>query len=209
MTFKVGTDPDMAQVLVQNKVQLATPTLPEEIKRTGVSVEKQSTSMLMVISIFSPDDQFDNLFLSNYASLNIKDALMRINGVSQVTIFGEMEYSMRVWLDPTRMASLDLTTTDVLNAIREQNVQVAAGQVGAMPSSDGTEFQYTLRARGRLGSIEEFENIILRANPDGSQVRLNAVARLELGAKPTAVPLPITMPRQRTWVFIPRRVPTR
>jgi multidrug efflux pump subunit AcrB len=138
VTFNVGTDGDQAQINVQNRVSLATPLLPEEVKRQGVSVKKQSTSMLMVISIFSPDESYDDIFLSNYTSINIRDALSRVPGVSDVSILGERSYGMRIWLDPQRLASFGLTAGDVIATIREQNLQVAAGSVGEAPSPSNT-----------------------------------------------------------------------
>ncbi|MFD2230726.1 efflux RND transporter permease subunit [Alkalimarinus sediminis] len=183
VTFEVGSDPDMAQVRVQNLVQQAIPKLPEETSKQGVNVNKQSTSMTMIVNLFSPEETHDGLFLSNYASLSVTDALARINGVSKVTIMGALDYGMRIWLNPDRMASLNLTVQDILNSVREQNVQVAAGQVGAPPSPSYQQFQYTLRTTGRLTSVEDFENIILIAREDGSSVRLKDVARLELGSQ--------------------------
>ena len=150
ITFAVGTDADMAQVRVQNRVQRAMPKLPEEVKRLGVSVDKRSSNMLMVVNLGSPGSTFDPLFLSNYASINVKDSLARIHGISDVRILGDLEYGMRIWMNPGQMASLGITTQDVVDAIREQNVQVAAGQVGAPPSPDNQQFQYTLQVRGRL-----------------------------------------------------------
>lgn len=183
ITFEVGSDPDMAQVRVQNLVQQAIPKLPEETTKQGVRVNKQSTSMTMIVNLFSPNESHDALFLSNYSSLSITDALARINGVSKVTIMGALDYGMRIWLNPDRLASLNLTVQDVLNSVREQNIQVAAGQVGAPPSPSYQQFQYTLRTAGRLTSVEEFENIVLVALEDGSSVRLKDVARIELGAQ--------------------------
>jgi HAE1 family hydrophobic/amphiphilic exporter-1 len=181
VTFAVGTDPDMAQVLVQNRVNQALPVLPIEVQRTGVSVEKQSSEMLLIINLYSPNGTFDNLFLSNYASINVNDALARINGVSQVTIFSEQEYAMRIWLDADRLTSLNMTPSDISAAINEQNVQVAPGQVGAAPGPSKTQFTYTITTQGRLATVEEFEDIIVRAEDD-SIVRLGDVARIELGA---------------------------
>ncbi len=184
ITFEVGTDPDIAQVNVQNRVALATPRLPEEVVRQGVTVRKQSTNLLLVVNVTSPDGSRDSLFLSNFAGINLVDRLARLPGVGQVTVFGERAYSMRMWLDATRMASLGITTGDVIAAIREQNVQVAAGQVGAPPTGDDdAPFQYTVRTQGRLGDVEQFRDIIVRAKPAGSSVRLRDVARVELGAQ--------------------------
>ncbi|MBL8658778.1 MAG: multidrug efflux RND transporter permease subunit [Rhodospirillales bacterium] len=183
VTFAVGTDPDIAQVNVQNRVSLATPRLPEEVNRQGVSVRKQSTNLLLVINVLSPKGTYDSLFLSNFASINMTDALARLPGVGQVTIFGARDYGMRMWLDAQRMASLGITTSDVVAAIREQNVQVAPGQIGAPPIDGEQQFQYTIRTQGRLADADAFRNIIIRANPDGSSVRVGDIARVELGAQ--------------------------
>jgi len=182
VTFEVGTDTDIAQVQVQNRVSIALPQLPEEVKRQGVTTLKSSPSILFVITLVSPDGQYDDLFLSNYAILRVVDELKRINGVGDVTLFGAGDYSMRVWLDPERLKARDLTTMDVLSAIQAQNIQVAAGQIGAPPAPPGTQFQYTVNTRGRFTSAEEFEDIILRTV--GTRiVRLGDVARIEVGAK--------------------------
>jgi len=183
VTFEVGVDGDIAQVNVQNRVTQATPKLPEEVKRQGVNVKKQSTSMLLVVNLYSPNETYGGLFLSNYASINIRDVLVRIPGVSDVDILGGQDYSMRVWLQPDRMAAKGISTTDVYNAIREQNVQVAAGKIGQSPAASGQQFQYTIQTKGRLADPAEFENIILRTGSDGSILRLKDVARLDLGAK--------------------------
>jgi len=183
ITFEIGTDPDMAQVRVQNLVQQATPKLPEETTRQGVQVSKKSSSMTLIVNLSSPNETHDALFLSNYASLSITDALARIKGVSDVSIMGELAYGMRIWLNPDRLSSLNLTVQDVLGSVQEQNVQVAAGQVGAPPSPDYQQFQYTLRTAGRLSSVEEFEDIIIIAQEDGSTVRLKDVARVEFGSQ--------------------------
>jgi len=183
ITFEIGTDPDMAQVRVQNLVQQATPKLPEETTRQGVQVSKKSSSMTLIVNLSSPNETHDALFLSNYASLSITDALARIKGVSDVSIMGELAYGMRIWINPDRLSSLNLTVQDVLGSVQEQNVQVAAGQVGAPPSPDYQQFQYTLRTAGRLSSVEEFEDIIIVAREDGSSVRLKDVARVEFGSQ--------------------------
>ncbi|MDA9981829.1 multidrug efflux RND transporter permease subunit [Gammaproteobacteria bacterium] len=183
VTFETGIDGDIAQVNVQNRVTQATPLLPEEVKRQGVNVKKQSTSMLLVVNLYSPNDSYDGIFLSNYASINVRDVLVRIPGVSDVEILGGQDYSMRVWLQPDRMAALGITTTDVFDAIREQNVQVAAGKIGQSPAPAGQQFQYTIQTKGRLADPAEFESIILRTGEDGSILRLKDVARVELGAK--------------------------
>ncbi len=183
VTFAVGTDPDIAAVQVQNRVALATPLLPEEVTRRGVSVRKQSTNLLMVISIFSPDDSFDQTFLSNYASINIRDALVRVNGVGDAEIFGARDYGMRVWLRPDRLTSLNLTTDDVVQAIRSQNLQASPGAVGAPPAPPDQQFQFSIRVEGRLAQADAFADIVVRANPDGSFVRLGDLGRIELGAQ--------------------------
>ena len=183
VTFEIGTDLDDAQVLVQNRVALATPLLPEEVVRQGVSVKKQSTNIILVLSLISPNRQFDNLFLANYATLRLRDELSRVNGVGEVTVFGTANYSMRVWLDPEKLKARGLTTQDVVNAIREQNVQVAAGQIGQPPAPDGQVFQYTVSVLGRLSTAKQFENIIVRTGSGGRLTLLKDVARVELGAQ--------------------------
>ena len=183
VTFEVGADPDIAQVNVQNRVALAQPQLPEEVVRQGISVRKQSTNLLLVINLTSPNKTYDSLYLSNYGTINLLDALSRVPGVGQATIFGARDYSMRMWLDAGRMASLGIATSDVVRAVREQNVQVAAGQIGGAPSDPDQQFQYTIRTQGRLDDVGAFENIIVRARPDGSSVRIRDIARVELGAR--------------------------
>ena len=183
VTFEVGADPDIAQVNVQNRVALAQPQLPEEVVRQGISVRKQSTNLLLVINLTSPNGTYDSLYLSNYGTINLLDALSRVPGVGQATIFGARDYSMRMWLDAGRMASLGIATSDVVRAVREQNVQVAAGQIGGAPSDPDQQFQYTIRTQGRLDDVGAFENIIVRARPDGSSVRIKDIARVELGAR--------------------------
>ena len=150
VTFKLRTDLDTAQVLVQNRVNLALPVLPEEVRRTGVSVNKQSASMIMCVNLISPDGSRDELYLNNYALLQVKDTLARINGVGSITIFGS-EYSMRIWLDPNKLAALDLTASDVVQAIQEQNKQVAAGVVGQEPAPKGTQFSGCREHSGTIG----------------------------------------------------------
>ena len=189
ITFAVGTDPDLAAVNVQNRVAIAQSRLPQDVVRQGIITRKQSSNMLMVVNLTSPEGTRDGLFLSNYASIHLQDPLARLDGVGNVAQFGALDYGMRVWLDPNRLAALKLTATDVAGAIRAQNVQATAGELGAPPfgggaSSDGApQFQYAVRARGRLASVEEFGNVIVRANADGSFVRLRDVARVELGSQ--------------------------
>ena len=183
VTFDVGTDPDIDQVNLQNRVQLATSKLPKEVVDQGIDVRKRSASIMAVISFYSPKRTRDRLFLSNYVSKNIKDALVRLKGVSDAFIFGEFEYSMRVWMDSGRLTALGLTADDVIGAIRQQNVQAAVGSIGSEPVGDGQQLQFTLRAKGRLDEVEDFEKIIVRANAHGGVVRIRDIARVELGAK--------------------------
>ncbi len=183
VTFEVGTDLDTAQVLVQNRVSLAEPLLPTEVRQLGISVKKQSTSILLVASLTSPDKTFDSLYLSNYASLRLRDELSRVDGVGEVTVSGSGAYSMRIWVDPTRLDARGLTFQDLLVQLRQQNVQVAAGQIGQPPMAGVGDFQLTVTALGRLTTPEEFENIIVKFGDDGSLTYLRDVARVELGAQ--------------------------
>ncbi|ELR65691.1 RND efflux system, inner membrane transporter CmeB [Photobacterium marinum] len=183
VTFDVGTDPDMAQVNVQNRVSQIESKLPAEVRMVGVTVKKRSPDLLMVLNFYSPEGRYDDKFLINYINLNVKDQLARVKGISEVNVIGGGEYAMRVWLDPEKMANLGLTTSDVNAALAEQNVQVAAGKVGAPPFNNVQEVQFNLVTKGRLESVSEFENVVLRANPDGSVVYLKDVARVELGKK--------------------------
>jgi HAE1 family hydrophobic/amphiphilic exporter-1 len=183
ITFEIGTDLEDAQVLVQNRVALASPLLPEEVQRQGVSVKKQSTNFILILSLISPEGEYDTLFLANYATLRMRDELSRINGVGEVTVFGTANYSMRVWLDPEQLKVRGLTTQDVIASIREQNVQVAAGQIGQPPAPPGLEFQYTVSVPGRLNDPEQFENIVVRTGDGGRLTRLKDIARVELGAQ--------------------------
>jgi hydrophobe/amphiphile efflux-1 (HAE1) family protein len=181
VTFRIGTDIDRAQVQVQNRVAQALPRLPEEVRAIGVSALKSSPAFLMVVHLTSPDGRYDSLYLRNYATLNVRDTLARLSGVGDVRVFGAGDYAMRVWLDPQKMAARDLTTGDVVGAIREQNVQVAAGQVGAPPAA-GAEFQLALNAKGRLESEDEFGQIVIKTGQNGEAVLLRDIARMELGA---------------------------
>jgi hydrophobe/amphiphile efflux-1 (HAE1) family protein len=181
VTFRIGTDIDRAQVQVQNRVAQALPRLPEEVRAIGVSTLKSSPAFLMVVHLTSPDGRYDSLYLRNYATLNVRDTLARLNGVGDVRVFGAGDYAMRVWLDPQKMSARDLTTGDVVGAIREQNVQVAAGQIGA-PPAEGSEFQLALNTQGRLENEEEFADIVVKSGQGGEVVRLRDIARLELGA---------------------------
>ncbi|MGI9508487.1 MAG: efflux RND transporter permease subunit, partial [Geminicoccaceae bacterium] len=183
VTFEVGTDPDIAAVNVQNSVTIASPQLPQEVRDQGVTTRKQSANILLIVNMTSPDESREGLFLSNYASIYMQDRLARINGVGSVSQFGALDYGMRVWMDPDRLTSLDLTTADIAQAIESQNIQASAGQLGAPPFESTPSFQYTLQAKGRLVSVEEFENIVVRAEADGSFVRLRDIARVELGSQ--------------------------
>ncbi|CCN80945.1 efflux RND transporter permease subunit [Vibrio nigripulchritudo] len=181
VTFDIGTDPDMAQVNVQNRVTQIESKLPPEVRMVGVTVKKNSPDLLMVLNFYSPEGKYNDQFLINYVNLNVKDQLARVKGISNVSVIGGGEYAMRVWLDPEKLASLKMTTSDVYAALAEQNVQVAAGNIGAAPYANPQEVQFNLVTKGRLETVEEFEGVMLRANPDGSAVYLKDVARVELG----------------------------
>ena len=183
VTFAVGTDPDIAAVNVQNRVAIANAQLPRAVVRQGIVTRKQSSNLLMVINLFSPDGSRDDLFLSNYASIHIQDALARIDGVGSVSQFGALDYGMRIWLDPERLTALNLTSGDIAAAIESQNIQATAGQLGAPPFEGVPQFQYAIQAKGRLASVEEFGGIIVRAGADGAFIRLRDVARIELGSQ--------------------------
>ncbi|WP_428696922.1 efflux RND transporter permease subunit [Stappia sp.] len=183
IVFEVGTDPDIATVNVQNRVSQATSSLPAEVTRSGVTVQKASTNMLLVVTLFSPKRTYDEVFLANYASINIKDALARVKGVGKADVLTDFAYGMRIWLDPDRLASLSLTPSDFIAAIQDQNIQVAAGQIGAPPAPEGQQFQYTVKAQGRLSTPEEFKKIVLRSGAEGALVRVGDVARVELGSQ--------------------------
>jgi multidrug efflux pump len=189
VTFKLGVDLDVAQVLVQNRVSQALPILPDVVKATGVTVKKQSPSFLMVINIYSDVNPetgkpyYDQLYLSNFATIQIKDAIARIDGVGDVFLFGQQDYSMRVWLDPDKLSSRNLTAGDVIRVLREQNVQVAAGQIGQPPVPRGLDFQYTLGAQGRLAEPEQFDRLVVKTGSDGEVIYLRDVSRSELGPR--------------------------
>src|SRR5437660_8165969 len=183
VTFQNGVDLNMAQVLVQNRVSLAQPILPDLVKRRGVTVKKKSPSVLMIVNLFSPDNSRDNLYLSNYATIQLKDELSRLNGVGDITYLGQRDYSMRLWLDPAKMATRNLTASDVVAAIEQQNTQVAAGQLGQPPVSSGQVFQFTMSTMGRLTDVDQFADMILKTDARGRIVRLADVANIELGAQ--------------------------
>ncbi len=182
VTFRPGTDLNLAQVLVQNRVALAQPILPDLVKRRGITVKKKSPSILMMVNLYSPDSSRDSLYLSNYATIQLRDELSRLSGVGDISFLGQRDYSMRIWLDPQRLAMRGLSTTHVIQAIEQQNTQVAAGQIGQPPTPSGQVFQYTMATRGRLSDEDDFGRMILQTGNDGRVTRLEDVARIELGA---------------------------
>ncbi|MBA3913267.1 MAG: efflux RND transporter permease subunit, partial [Acidobacteriales bacterium] len=182
-TFDLNRDPDLAAVDIQNRVNTAQGRLPNAVKTTGITITRASNNFVFGAGVFSPDGRYTPLFMSNYLDVYVRDTLKRVPGVADVFIFGERRYSMRMWLDPERMASRSLTATDVVSALQEQNVEVAAGQVGQPPIQAGQAFQISVRAIGRLTSPAQFENIILKSNPDGTLVRVKDVGHAELGAE--------------------------
>jgi multidrug efflux pump len=183
VTFEIGTDPDQATIDVNNRVQAAQARLPEEVRRQGVTVNKRSSSILTVITMYSPDGRYDPIYVSNYALLNVLDELKRTTGVGDARLFGSKDYSMRIWLKPDKLAQHDLTPDDIATAIREQNAQFAAGAFGQAPTNEDLAFTYTISTKGRLITVEEFENIILRSDAKAATLRLKDVARIELGAQ--------------------------
>src|SRR5215471_13896832 len=183
VTFALGTNPDINTVNVQNLASLAIPQLPAEVSHAGLTVRKKSAALLQVINIYSPKNTFDSIYLSNYATINIIDPIARIKGVGQVTLFGPLDYSLRIWLDPDRLTERDLTPNDVIQAVQNQNVQAALGRSGAAPLTSDQQVQINIKTKGRLVRPEEFAAIVLRSNPDGSVVRVSDVARVEIGAR--------------------------
>src|SRR6187200_1962065 len=183
VTFKIGTDLNFAQVLVQNRVSSALSQLPQSVQSQGVTVQKRSTAILLFVTLSSPKATYDSLFLSNYATINVRDELSRLPGVGNVTVFGAGQYSMRVWLDPNKLQVRGLMPQDVIQAIQQQSQQVTAGQVGAPPTPAGQAFQYTLNVHGRLDDVGEFENVIVKAGTSGDVTRVRDVGRVELGAQ--------------------------
>ncbi|MGA9578528.1 MAG: efflux RND transporter permease subunit, partial [Terrimicrobiaceae bacterium] len=181
VTFELGTDLDEAQVLVQNRVAIAEPRLPEEVRRIGVTVNKSTPDLLLVVQMFSPDGRYDPLYISNYAILQVREQLRRIEGVGEVRLFGAREYSMRIWLDPDKLANLNMTPDDVVAALRQQNIQVAAGVIGQPPMASGNPLQLNISALGRLSEEQQFEDIVVKTGDQGQIVRLRDVARVELG----------------------------
>jgi len=187
VTFEIGTDPDLAQQLVQNRVSQALPRLPDVTRQLGVTTVKSSPDLTMVVNLVSPNDRYDILYLRNYAVLNIKDELAKISGVGQVSLFGSGDYAMRLWLDPEKIAERNMVAGDVVHAVHKQNVQVAAGVIGGPPYAEAVELQFPVNAKGRLETAEEFEDIIVRVGDNGQVTRLRDVARVELGASEDAL----------------------
>jgi HAE1 family hydrophobic/amphiphilic exporter-1 len=183
ITFKLGTDLDKAQVLVQNRVAIATPRLPEEVRRLGITTLKSSPDLMMVVHMLSPDNSYDQLYVSNYARNNVRDELLRLDGVGDLIIFGERQYSLRIWLDPEKLAGFGMTSGDVIRSVQEQNVQVSGGALGQEPTPSDSAFQFTVTTQGRFEDPRQFRQIIVRATDDGRLVRLQDVARVELGAQ--------------------------
>src|SRR5580765_6825409 len=183
VNFEVGTDQDTANVLTQNREATAAARLPAEVNQQGVTVKKQSPSILMVVSLYSPKNAYDANFLINYCGINLRDQILRIPGIAQVDLFGGTDYGMRIWIRPDRLAKLGLTPADVISAIKEQNLQAPAGKIGAPPTPTDQDFTMTLSAPGRLVNPDEFENIIVRQSADGSVVRVKDIGRAELGSQ--------------------------
>lgn len=187
VTFEIGTDPDLAQQKVQNRVAQATPRLPDVVRRLGVTVLKSSPALTMVVHLRSPNERYDMLYLRNYATLNVRDALSRVRGVGQVRLFGSGDYAMRIWLNPNEVAERNMTAAEVVDAVRRQNIQVAAGQIGGAPYDEGVQVQLPINVKGRLQSVDEFAQIIVKRDEDGTLVRLGELARLEMGAQQYAL----------------------
>ncbi len=182
VTFDVETDINFDQVNTQNRVSQAQPNLPADVNQFGLTVKKATSNPLLIVSLYSPKGTYDALFLGNYATINVNDAIYRVPGVGQIQNYGTADYAMRIWVKPERLASLGLTVPDLMNAVKQQSTVNPAGGIGTEPAPKGQEFTYTLRARGRLETAEEFGNVVVRLNPDGSMVRLKDVSRIELGA---------------------------
>src|ERR1700681_4151726 len=182
VTFDVATDPNIDQVNVQNRIAQAQPNLPPDVNAFGLTLRKATGFPMLIVSLSSPGDTYDALFLANYANINILDALYRVPGIGEVRLFGAGDYAMRIWVKPDRLAELGLTVPDLIRAVQQQSTVNPSGQVGAQPAPSGQEMTYTVRAQGRLQTAEEFAGIAVRSNPDGSVVRLKDVARVELGA---------------------------
>jgi HAE1 family hydrophobic/amphiphilic exporter-1 len=183
ITFRLGTNLDQAQVLVQNRVAIATPRLPEDVRRLGITTLKSSPDLMMVVHMLSPDDSYDQLYVSNYARNRVRDVLLRLDGVGDLIIFGEREYSLRVWLDPERVSAYGMTAGDVVAALREQNVQVSGGALGTQPAPADNAFQLVVTTQGRFENPRQFAAVIVKAGTEGRLIRLQDVARVDLGAR--------------------------
>ena len=183
VTFKIGADLDIAQVLVQNRVSAALSSLPQAVQAQGVVVQKNSTAILQIVTLTSPDARYDSLYLANYATIKLKDEIARLPGVGNVVVFGAGQYSMRIWLDPNKMQARGLMPQDVIQALRQQSAQVTAGQIGAPPAPRGQTFQYTLNVAGRLSDPAEFAQVIVKTGRAGEITRLSDVGRVELGSQ--------------------------
>jgi multidrug efflux pump subunit AcrB len=183
VTFDASRDKDIAAIDVQNRISLAEPQLPDAVKQTGVTVNKQSNNILLAMGLYSENKEFNNVLLSNYADLYIADAMKRIKGVSEARIFGERRYAMRLWLDPNKLATRNLSTDDVVDALNEQNLQVGVGQIGQQPAPEGQMYQIDLRAISQLTETQEFDNLVIKTAADGSLIKLKDVGRAELGAQ--------------------------
>ena len=183
VTFKIGADLDIAQVLVQNRVSAALSSLPQAVQAQGVVVQKNSTAILQIVTLTSPDARYDSLYLANYATIKLKDEIARLSGVGNVVVFGAGQYSMRIWLDPNKMQARGLMPQDVIQALRQQSAQVTAGQIGAPPAPRGQTFQYTLNVAGRLSDPAEFAQVIVKTGRAGEITRLSDVGRVELGSQ--------------------------
>ncbi len=181
-SFELGTDPDINTINVNNRVQIALAKMPEEVKRSGITVKKKSSALLAVVAVYSPTQAYDELFLSNYVTINLLDQIRSTSGVGDAQLFGPQDYSMRIWLKTDQLTGLGLTAGDAISAIQTQNVQAAVGRIGARPVSDDQQLHLNIQTKGRLSSTKEFERVIIRSNPDGSVLRLGDIARLELGA---------------------------
>ena len=183
VSFEVGTDPNMNTVNTQNRVSIATAQLPDEVMKEGVTVKQQSSDLLLVVALYSEEGNYDEIYLNNYAYINLIDPIARVPGVGQAQLFGEEQYAMRVWLNPNKLTSLGISTGEVIDAVMQQNTQVAAGQIGQAPVPKGQQYQFTIQTQGRLASVKEFENIIIREDPSGAMVKIKDVGSVELGAQ--------------------------
>ena len=181
-SFELGTNPDINTVNVNNRVQVALSSLPPEVQRQGITVKKKSSALLGVIAVYSPKHTHDALFLSNFVTINLLDQIKSTPGVGDANLWGPQDYAMRAWVQTDRLTGLGLTTADIINAIQSQNIQAAVGRIGARPALNEQQLQLNIQTKGRLSTVPEFENIIIRTNPDGSVLRLRDVARVELGA---------------------------